>query len=114
MAKAAGYTEPDPREDLNGLDVARKVVIAGRECGEHLAGRRPGRIPVPSELESCSAEDFATRFSENDAVIAARARDAAQEGCVLRFVGKVDATEDGEWIVQVSEDAPFRHALRRR
>ena len=30
MAKAAGYTEPDPREDLNGLDVARKVVIAPR------------------------------------------------------------------------------------
>ena len=91
MAKAAGYTEPDPREDLNGLDVARKVVIAARECGLSIS-LDDVRVEslVPSELESCSAEDFMTRFSENDAVIAARARDAAQEGCVLRFVGKVD------------------------
>merc|ERR1712216_289419 len=37
LAKAAGYTELDPREDLNGLDVARKVVIAARECGVALS-----------------------------------------------------------------------------
>jgi len=91
MAKAAGYTEPDPREDLNGLDVARKVVIAARECGLSISlDDVQVESLVPSELEGCSAEDFMTRFSENDAAIAARARAAEEEGCVLRFVGKVD------------------------
>ena len=43
-AKAAGFTEPDPRDDLNGMDVARKVVIAARESGvERAIGRANGR-----------------------------------------------------------------------
>lgn len=38
-ARAQGYTEPDPREDLSGMDVARKVIILARECGLQVRGR---------------------------------------------------------------------------
>ncbi|OUS47715.1 putative aspartate kinase, homoserine deh [Ostreococcus tauri] len=94
QAKAAGYTEPDPREDLNGLDVVRKVVIAARECGLQISlSDVEVESMVPSHLETCSSDDFMRRFSENDELMATRAKEAESEGCVLRFVGKVDVTD---------------------
>ena len=91
LAKEAGYTEPDPREDLNGLDVARKVVIAARECGMMISlSDVQVESMVPSDLESCSADEFMRRFSESDASMAQRAREAAEKNAVLRFVGSVD------------------------
>jgi len=90
-AKSAGYTEPDPREDLNGLDVARKVVIAARECGMMISlSDVDVESMVPRELESCSADEFMARLAENDSAMAKRARVAAERGAVLRFVGAVD------------------------
>ena len=90
-AKAAGFTEPDPRDDLNGLDVARKVVIAARESGLDLSLDDVSvRSLVPKELESCDAAEYVARLAEFDDVIAGEAKEAAAEGMVLRFVGKVD------------------------
>lgn len=91
MAKAAGFTEPDPRDDLNGMDVARKVVIAARESGLDLSLDDVSiRSLVPAELEGCSADEYMARMAEFDGVIAGEAKEAAAEGMVLRFVGKVD------------------------
>jgi len=90
-ARAAGFTEPDPRDDLNGLDVARKVVIAARESGLDLSLADVAvRSLVPGALEACTPEEYMARLPEFDGVIAGEAREAAAEGMVLRFVGKVD------------------------
>jgi homoserine dehydrogenase len=95
LAKDAGYTEPDPREDLNGLDVARKVVIAARECGMMISlSDVDVESMVPSDLELCSTDEFMKRFHENDESMAQRARAAAETGAVLRFVGCVDVANN--------------------
>lgn len=90
-AKTAGYTEPDPRDDLNGMDVARKVVIAARESGLMISLDDVSvESLVPKALEGCSAEEFMANFPENDARMAELSSKAAAEGKVLRFVGAVD------------------------
>lgn len=91
MAKDAGYTEPDPRDDLNGMDVARKVVIAARESGL-MIGLEDVSIEslVPTELEDVAAEEFMNRFGEGDAGMTEKAAEADANGNVLRFVGEVD------------------------
>lgn len=110
QAKAAGYTEPDPREDLNGLDVARKVVIAARECGMmiSLADVKVESM-VPSHLESCSPDEFMRRLAENDAAMEDREKKASEEGCVLRFVGRVDTVtrEASVSLAKFSKSHPF-------
>lgn len=92
-AKELGYTEPDPRDDLNGLDVARKLTILARLCGLKVAS--PTSFPVqsliPSELESCSSGDeFMSRLHEFDGRIEQVKNDAEKEGKVVRFVGSID------------------------
>ena len=87
-AKANGYTEPDPRDDLSGTDVARKLVILGREMGLRLElsdVELEGLIP--STLGGCSVDEFMTRLPELDAPMLARLQAATAKGCVLRYVG---------------------------
>lgn len=110
QAKQAGYTEPDPRDDLNGLDVARKVVIAAREAGLDLSLHDVDVASlVPAELEDCSVEDYLTRLHEFDSVIARQAMEADAEGKVLRFVGKVDvmAKTGTVELAKFPKDHPF-------
>ncbi|KAH7205419.1 pyridoxal phosphate-dependent transferase [Fusarium redolens] len=92
-AKELGYTEPDPRDDLNGLDVARKVTIVARLAG--LAIESPTSFPVqsliPKELEGVtSGEEFLQRLSEFDSQMEEHKATAAKDGKVVRFVGHVD------------------------
>lgn len=92
-AKAKGYTEPDPREDLNGLDVARKVTILSRLAGVEVESPTSFEVEslIPKPLESAqSAEDFLAGLPKFDSEIADRKNKAAAEGKVLRFVGKID------------------------
>lgn len=92
-AKELGYTEPDPRDDLNGLDVARKLTILARIAG--LPVESPTSFPVqsliPSELESASSGDeFLQRLPEFDAQMDKLKDEATKEGKVIRFVGSID------------------------
>ena len=91
-AKAAGFTEPDPRDDLSGADVARKVLTLARECGlrAELADV-PVRSLVPDALAACPAEEYLRHLPEHDAEMAALAAEAAAAGEVLRYVGVYDA-----------------------
>ncbi|HEX4243328.1 MAG TPA: bifunctional aspartate kinase/homoserine dehydrogenase I [Steroidobacteraceae bacterium] len=91
-AKAKGYTEPDPRDDLSGLDVARKLIILGREMGLTLE-MSDVRVEglVPRALESCTVEEFMARLPEFDGAMAATLEEARRAGQVLRYVGRVDA-----------------------
>ncbi len=91
-AKAKGFTEPDPRDDLSGMDVARKLIILGREMGLTLdiADVQVEGL-VPEELAKCSAEEFMARLPESDAAMAAAFADASAKKQVLRYVGRIDA-----------------------
>ncbi|PWA64065.1 bifunctional aspartokinase/homoserine dehydrogenase I [Artemisia annua] len=91
-AKAAGYTEPDPRDDLAGTDVARKMIILARECGLNLElSDIPVQSLVPDPLkETASVDDFMQQLPSFDADIAAERKAAEDAGEVLRYVGVVD------------------------
>ena len=92
-AKELGYTEPDPRDDLNGLDVARKLTILARLAG--LPVESPTAFPVqsliPKELESvASGDEFLEKLPAFDAQMEATKAEAEKEGKVVRFVGSID------------------------
>jgi aspartokinase/homoserine dehydrogenase 1 len=91
-AKAKGYTEPDPRDDLSGMDFARKIIILGREMGLRLElsdVQLEGL--VPPELASCSTQEFLDRLHEFDGPMAERLKAARSRDRVLRYVGSLDA-----------------------
>jgi len=91
-AKQKGYTEPDPREDLSGLDVARKLIILGREMGLTLElSDVEVRGLVPKALEHATVEEFMDRLPEFDAAMSQMLRDARERHQVLRYVGRIDA-----------------------
>ncbi|EER37145.1 homoserine dehydrogenase [Histoplasma capsulatum H143] len=93
QAKSLGYTEPDPRDDLNGMDVARKLTILARIAG--LKVQSPESFPIesliPAELEAvASADEFMQRLPDFDDRMDAIKRQAEAEGKVVRYVGDVD------------------------
>ena len=91
-AKRLGYTEPDPRDDLSGTDVARKVVILAREAGLRLElADVPVQSLVPAALQGCkSADEYMAGLPAHDAAMAAQIAEADAAGEVLRYVGIVD------------------------
>ena len=91
-AKQRGYTEPDPRDDLSGNDVARKLIILGREMGLGLE-LRDVRVEslVPHDLATGSSEEFLAQLPRYDAQVARRYTEAKARGQVLRYVGRVTA-----------------------
>lgn len=93
-AKNKGYTEPDPRDDLSGMDVARKVVILAREIGLKIELEDvPVKSLVPSALSGSdvSIDEFMKRLPDYDAELTAMADEAKQAGEMLRYVGVIDA-----------------------
>jgi homoserine dehydrogenase len=95
-AKDAGYTEPDPRDDLNGLDVARKLTILARLAGLPVKGPTdfPVQSLIPKELESChSGDDFLEKLPQFDKDMDLLKNEAAKEGKVVRFVGSIDVQQ---------------------
>jgi bifunctional aspartokinase / homoserine dehydrogenase 1 len=101
-ARQRGYTEPDPRDDLSGMDVARKLIILGREMGLdlELADVNVESL-VPPGLETGSIDEFMTRLPQFDSSMNDRLQTARSRGKVLRYVGRLSA--DGEATVGVIE-----------
>ena len=89
QARAMGYTEPDPRDDLSGVDVARKLVILAREAGHELSLEDVAvESLVPEALRQASVEDFMARLHEVDAAFTQRLAQARACGHVLRYVAQ--------------------------
>ena len=108
-AKERGYTEPDPRDDLSGTDVARKLIILGREMGLKLE-MSDVRVEslVPGDLTGGSSEDFLAQLPRYDGQMAQRYSAAKARGRVLRYVGRLTAA--GAATVGL-EELEVRHAF---
>jgi homoserine dehydrogenase len=89
-AKAAGFTEPDPRDDLSGLDVARKALILARTCGHQvdLTGIDV-RSFVPDALAGGSVDAFLDGIADMNDEIAQLSAAAVADGGVLKYVASV-------------------------
>ncbi len=93
-AKEMGFTEPDPRDDLSGMDVARKTVILAREMGYKVELEDlEVRSLVPEELKDVPLAEFMEKMPLMDAELLSLYKEAEKEGKKLRYVGQV--AEDG-------------------
>ncbi len=91
-AKESGYTEPDPRDDLSGMDVARKLTILARELGQQTEiGDFPVQNLVPEALRECSIDEFLEKLPEYDSEMDALYQDAATANKQLRYIAMLDA-----------------------
>lgn len=106
-----GYTEPDPRDDLSGLDVARKLVILAREAGWELSLEQVQiESLVPKHLQEISRDAFLQRLPEMDALMNARLQSALAERQVLRHVARLDRSGRASVGVQsLPNDHTFAH-----
>ena len=92
-AKAKGFTEPDPRDDLSGLDVARKALILARTIGRQVdLDAIAVENLVPEELRDIGVPEFLDRAPELDAAWARRAEAARAAGATLKYVATVPPT----------------------
>src|SRR5215210_5038615 len=101
-AKANGFTEPDPRDDLSGLDVARKALILARTIGRQvdLSDIAVENL-VPQQLRDTSVETFLSRVGELDAEFRERSATAKEHDASLKYVATV--TPDGPLSVGIRE-----------
>lgn len=110
-AHALGYTEPDPRDDLSGTDVARKLVILAREAGVDidLADVTLESL-VPVSLRALHVDEFLQRLPELDATIAARLADARRNDGILRYTAKLDRNGNAQvGLVEIPPGHSFAH-----
>ncbi|MEM7084232.1 MAG: bifunctional aspartate kinase/homoserine dehydrogenase I [Pseudomonadota bacterium] len=108
-ARDNGFTEPDPREDLSGMDVARKLTILAREIGLEIEVTDiQVENLVPDALRAATAEEFMQRLSEMDATMKARFDEAKRQSCVLRYVAQLDAAGEASVALRA---LPADHAL---
>ncbi|MFZ7198232.1 bifunctional aspartate kinase/homoserine dehydrogenase I [Avibacterium avium] len=109
LAREKGFTEPDPRDDLSGQDVARKLLILAREVGLQL---ELSDVEVEGVLpkgfaEGKSVSEFMAMLPELDEAFKVRVEKAKAEGKVLRYVGQIDNGKCKVSIVEVGQDDPL-------
>lgn len=108
-AQEKGYTEPDPRDDLNGMDMARKFLILARESGLELEMDDVAiERFLPQEcFEAPTVAQFYDQLAHFDEEFTARVTQAASRGKVLRFIGTM---EEGQIVLSlkaIGSDHPF-------
>jgi len=108
-ARDSGYTEPDPRDDLSGMDVARKLTILARELGQKTElGQFPVQSLVPQSLQKCSIDEFLDRLADHDDDMKTLYKKARAAGKRLRYVGRLNAAgEAAVGLESVDVDHPF-------
>lgn len=108
LAKEMGYSEPDPRIDLSGQDVVRKLVILTREAGYKAEQEEVVKnLFVPDEMFAGSLEDFWRKLPELDADFEERRRVLASQGKRWRFVAKMENGKMSVGLKEVDSRHPF-------
>ncbi|MBE2894868.1 bifunctional aspartate kinase/homoserine dehydrogenase I [Spirabiliibacterium falconis] len=109
LAKEKGFTEPDPRDDLSGSDVARKLLILARESGldmELSDVEVEGVLPA-GFAEGDDVDTFLQKLPQLDDAFAQKVRSAQEKGQVLRYVGRLENGKCKVSIVAVDGDDPL-------
>jgi aspartokinase/homoserine dehydrogenase 1 len=107
-AKEQGYSEPDPRIDLSGTDVIRKLVILAREAGYQVEQEDVEKqLFVPADYFEGSLEDFWSRLSELDAAFEQGRQELEQNGLRWRFVAKMEEGKTSVSLQTVDASHPF-------
>ena len=108
MAQERGYSEPDPRIDLCGMDVLRKLVILTREAGYKVElDEIEKHLFVPAPFFEGSIDDFWKHLPELDAGFEERRKKLEAEGKRLRFVATVDHGKTSVALKEVDSSHPF-------
>ncbi|MCE5177981.1 MAG: bifunctional aspartate kinase/homoserine dehydrogenase I [Porphyromonadaceae bacterium] len=108
MAVEAQFAEPDPRIDLSGLDVTRKLVILSREAGARVNQSDVHKnLFVPQKYFEGSLEEFWQTISELDTSFEARRKELAKDGKKLRFVASYDKGVCEVGLREVEQGHPF-------
>lgn len=108
LAKEQGYSEPDPRIDLSGTDVVRKLVILAREAGYRVEQEDVEKLLfVPEEYFQGSLEDFWKNLPALDADFEARRKELEAEGKRWRFVATMDGGKVNVALKAVDRNHPF-------
>jgi bifunctional aspartokinase / homoserine dehydrogenase 1 len=106
-AHKLGYTEPDPKDDLSGMDVARKALILARTIGLKAELSDVEIEPLfPKELAGLSPADFLARVGELDASYAARVAENRRKKRVLRYVARIERGALSVRLEAVGEASP--------
>ncbi|GHU04342.1 bifunctional aspartokinase I/homoserine dehydrogenase I [Spirochaetia bacterium] len=108
-AKARGYTEPDPRDDLNAMDAARKALILARECGIPLEFSQVEIEPLlpASCFEAADVESFFRELEKSDDYFEERRSAAAAEGKALRYLALIEGESVRLCLRAEPADSPF-------
>jgi len=108
-ARAKGYTEPDPRDDLNGMDVGRKILILARESGLAME-MKDVQIEnlVPEDLQQIGPiDEFLKKLTEHDKDFTTKRDKAEKEGKKLRYIAGLENNKATVSLQAVDENHPF-------
>ncbi len=108
-AKEKGYTEPDPREDLNGMDVARKLLILSRETGLSLELKdiKVENLVPEKARDAKSVDEFFKKLEECDKEFEEKRKCSEAKGNVLRYIASLENGKAEISLQEVDEKHPF-------
>jgi aspartokinase/homoserine dehydrogenase 1 len=108
-AKEKGYTEPDPREDLSGMDVARKILILSRECGLKMEPDEVKINPLLNNacMEAATVEDFYKELEKDNDRFSKMISEAKERGEVLRYIARLKDGKASLGLEAVGKKHPF-------